>query len=82
MTASARDVVIDEEQRRRLEAVVRSRTAPIRDVQRARIVLAAADGLSNAAIAVALSVRENTAMRSHILAARYTALRLAQADDA
>jgi transposase len=57
---SARVVVIDEEQRRRLEAVARSRPASVRDVQRARIVLAAADGMSNAAIARALSLRENT----------------------
>jgi transposase len=60
MAPSARVVVIDEEQRRRLEAVVRSRTAPVREVQRARIVLAAADGMSNAAIARALSIRVNT----------------------
>jgi transposase len=53
-------VVIDEEQRRQLEAVARARTAPVRQVQRARIVLAAADGMSNAAIARALSLRENT----------------------
>jgi transposase len=53
-------VVIEEEQRRRLEAVVRSRTAPIRQVQWARIVLSAADGMSNAAIARALSIRVNT----------------------
>lgn len=60
MVPSARVVVIDEEQRRRLEAVARSRTAPVRQVQRARIVLGAADGMSNAAIARALSLRENT----------------------
>jgi len=57
---SARVVVLDEQQRRWSEAVVRSRTASIRDVQRARIVLAAADGMSNAAIARMLSVRVNT----------------------
>jgi len=60
MAPSARVVVIEDEQRRRLEAVVRSRTASIRDVQRARIVLLAADGRTNAAIARALSVRVNT----------------------
>jgi transposase len=60
MVLSARRVVIDDDQRHRLEAVVRSRTAPIRDVQRAQIVLGAADGLSNAAIARVLRIRQNT----------------------
>jgi len=60
MALSARVVVIDERQRLRLEAVVRSRTASIRDVQRARIVLLAADGMANAAIARVLSIRVNT----------------------
>ena len=60
MAPSARVVVLDEQQRRWSEAVVRSRTASIRDVQRARIVLAAGDGMSNAAIARMLSVRVNT----------------------
>jgi transposase len=60
MTPSARTVVLEEDQRRQLEAVVRSRTAPVREVQRARIVLGAADGMSNAAIARALSIRVNT----------------------
>ena len=57
---SAQVVEIEAEQRRHLEAVARSRTAPIRQVQRARIVLGAADGMSNAAIARALSIRTNT----------------------
>lgn len=60
MTPSARAVVLEEEQRRQLEAVVRSRTAPVREVQRARIVLGAAAGRSNAAIARTLSIRVNT----------------------
>jgi transposase len=60
MARSARVVVLDEGQRARLEAVVRSRTAPVRQVQRARIVLLAADGMSNAAIARVLSIRVNT----------------------
>jgi transposase len=60
MAPSARVVVTAEEQRRQLEAVVRSRTASVRDVQRARLVLLAADGMSNAAIGRALSIRENT----------------------
>jgi transposase len=60
MVLSARRVVIDEEQRARLEAVARSRTAPVRDVQRAQIVLDAAAGRSNAAIARRLRIRQNT----------------------
>ena len=43
-----------------MEAVVRARTAAVRDVQRAQIVLGAADGMSNTAIARELSICENT----------------------
>ena len=60
MPPRARTVVIDAQHRPRLEAVARSRTAPLRDVQRARIVLAAADGASNAAIARDLSIEQST----------------------
>jgi len=60
MAPSARVVVIDEAQRNRLEAVVRARTTHVRDVQRAQIVLSAADGMSNVAIARALSICQNT----------------------
>lgn len=60
MPPSAQAVVIDAEYRRRLEAVARSRTAGLREVQRARIVLAAADGAGNAAIARDLQVKETT----------------------
>jgi len=56
----ARTVVIAPEHRPRLEALARSRTAPLREVQRARIVLAAADGVANAAIARDLQVEQNT----------------------
>lgn len=60
MAPRASTVVISEEQRKRLQAVARSRTAPVRAVQRARIVLAAAEGQSNAAIARRLSVSQDT----------------------
>nr|WP_232075885.1 IS630 family transposase [Phytohabitans suffuscus] len=53
-------MVIEPEHRGRLEALARSRTAPLREVQRARIVLAAADGVANAAIARDLQVKQNT----------------------
>jgi transposase len=60
MLPRAQVVTVDAEQRRMLQALIRSRTAPVRAVQRARIVLAAADGASNAAIARQLSIRQNT----------------------
>lgn len=60
MPPRAQAVVIDAVHRPRLEALARSRTAPVRAVQRARIVLAAAEGASNAAIARHLSIRETT----------------------
>jgi transposase-like protein len=53
-------IVLSAEDRERLEAVVRKRTASQRDVQRARIVLAAADGLDNVVIAVQVGGVVNT----------------------
>ncbi|MBO0915142.1 hypothetical protein [Streptomyces laculatispora] len=44
-------VVWDKNQRAVLEQLAHSRTAPLRRIQRAEVVLAAADGISNAAIA-------------------------------
>src|SRR4051794_37082279 len=60
MAPYASTVVIDDAQRKRLLRLTRSRTAPYREVQRARIVLAAADGMPNAAIARELSISEDT----------------------
>jgi transposase len=60
MPPLARTVVIEAEHRPRLEALARSRTAALREVQRARIVLAAADGTATATIARDLQVEENT----------------------
>ena len=53
-------IVLSVDDRERLEAVVRKRTASQRDVQRARIVLAASDGLDNVEIAELVSVDVNT----------------------
>jgi len=53
-------VVVDDEQRRRPEAVAARTTAPHRQVVRARIVLAAAQGWSNINIAKQLRLHENT----------------------
>jgi transposase len=61
MTAPvAAAVFIDDVQERRLRMLVRSRTAPVRQAQRAGIVLAAAGGASNAGIARALSISQDT----------------------
>ena len=53
-------VVLSVEDRERLAAVLRKRTAPLREVQRARIVLAAADGVENLRIADEVGVVVNT----------------------
>ncbi len=44
-------IMLTTEERKRLEETVRSRTAPYRKVQRARLILLAADGMANKAIA-------------------------------
>jgi transposase len=51
---------LDETARRALERLVASAKAQVREVLRARIVLAAADGLANAEIARELDVAINT----------------------
>jgi len=53
-------IVLDVGERARLEAVVRKRTSPVRDVQRAWMVLLAADGVENVVIADRLGVVVNT----------------------
>ena len=53
-------IVLNDDVRERLAVVVRKLTALQRDVQRARIVLAAADGLENVEIAVEVGVDVNT----------------------
>ena len=54
---------LSDDDRNRLEAVVRRRTAEQRMVVRARIVLAAADGEENARIAERLGVALNTVIK-------------------
>ena len=56
-------IELSDEDRRRLEALVRQRTAEQRMVVRARIVLAAADGEQNASIAGRLGVALNTVIK-------------------
>ena len=60
MLMSAVRIIVSEAERTQLQAVVRARTAPVRSAQRAWIVLAAADGLSNAQIARDLGVHPDT----------------------
>ncbi|MFI7548078.1 IS630 family transposase [Actinoplanes sp. NPDC049599] len=60
MAVKAVTVVLDEQIRRRLSSTARSARAPARDVLRAKIVLAAADGLSNTRIAAGLQVGVDT----------------------
>jgi transposase len=59
MTA-AYPVVLDTQQREFLQATARSQTAPHRAVVRARILLGAADGLTNTALAAATGVHVDT----------------------
>jgi transposase-like protein len=56
-------IVLSDEDRRRLESLVRQRTAEQRMVMRARIVLAAAEGAQNASIAARLGVVVNTVIK-------------------
>lgn len=51
MRRAETSIVLNEAERRQLETVVRTRTAPQREVQRARLVLLAAEGMANTAIA-------------------------------
>lgn len=58
--ARARQVVLDETQRKELEGVSRSRTDEARRVQRARILLMAAGGATDNEIASAVSLNKNS----------------------
>lgn len=56
-------IVLSVEDRERLEALARKQTAQQRMVVRARIVLAAADGMENATIADRLGLALNTVIK-------------------
>jgi transposase len=60
---AAPEIVLNDEERATLEQWARSRTVPMRQVQRARIVLRAATGMLNKDIAVELRITPNTAGR-------------------
>ncbi len=60
MARKACPIVVSDEERTELERVVRARTSPQQVVQRAEIVLRAAEGARNTAIAAALGVSSHT----------------------
>src|ERR1700728_4484164 len=60
MRAPTPALPITDEQRSGLEKLIRSHTAPHRDVQRARVLLMAADGFANTRIARAVQVSPQT----------------------
>ena len=51
MSGKASPIVLNAEEKRILENIANSRTAPYRKVQRARLVLLATEGMTNTAIA-------------------------------
>jgi transposase len=60
MRAPSPALPVTEEQRSVLEKLIRSRTAPVRDVQRARVLLMAADGFASTRIATEVQVSTAT----------------------
>jgi transposase len=60
MRAATPALLVTDEQRSVLEKLIRSRTAPLRDVQRARVLLMAADGFPNTWIASEVQVSAAT----------------------
>ena len=60
MRAATPPLPVTDEQRSVLEKLIRSRTAPHRDVQRARVLLMAADGFANTRIASEVDVSPAT----------------------
>src|ERR1022692_5110381 len=56
-------VVLDEQQRKTLEQWARSRSLPVRQVQRAKIILLAADGKQDLEIAAAVNISNHKAAR-------------------
>jgi hypothetical protein len=71
MSGKASSVVLSAEEKRTLENMANSRTAPYRKVQRARIILSAAEGMTNTAIA-----REVELQRSMVVQWRQRVLML------
>ena len=59
MSRRASPVILNMEEKRILENIANSRTAPYRNVQRARLVLLAAEGMANTAIAQEVGLRRS-----------------------
>src|SRR5215207_4367463 len=70
---------VTEDERAKLERLVRAKTAPVRLAERARIVLAALEGLAAPQVAARVGVGEATARQ---WVKRYNAAGLAGLDDA
>jgi len=62
MSRAAAPLVLDDAQRELLESLAKSRTAELRVVQRARVLLDAGDGVSNSDIAVRVGVSRQTVL--------------------
>ena len=79
MARKAPRVELTEVEQAQLRALLRRRTAPLRSVVRARILLGAAEGQENQAIAAALKVRSATVSK---VRRRFATQRLGSLDDA
>ena len=78
MSRKASPVILSTEEKRALENVANSRTAPYRKVQRARIILLAAEGMTNTAIAQKVGLQRSMAVQWR---QRFNAERLAGMED-
>ena len=79
MRKSSAIIVLTEEERQRLEETVRARTAPYRAVQRARLILLAAEGMANKTIAREIGLSRAMVVRRR---QRFVESRLAALEDA
>jgi transposase len=79
MRKSSAIVELTKEERQRLEETVRSRTAPVRAVQRARLILLAAEGMANKAIAKEVGLSRAMVVQRR---QRFVEVRLAALEDA
>jgi len=78
MSRKAAPVVLTLEEKKTLESLANSRTAPYRKVQRARLVLLAAEGMTNTAIAQEVELRRSIVVKWR---QRFLAERLAGLED-
>jgi transposase len=78
MSGKAAPVTLTEEEKMLLENMANSRTAPYRKVQRARIILSAAEGMTNTAIAQEVELQRSMVVQWR---QRFNAERLAGLED-